>query len=220
MCSIINIPKILLVTEEPINITHGTGVQLARTFATYQRSRILHVTTEGRGGGPYKSASVKVRQYGLFAKVIFRAQNMLCQTFLGRVQSTPRFVMSSVERSVKCFNPDLVLGVVYTNGGLRLMESALELTRGKRAILWFLDLQLTPDRGGRLPDLQKILPDLSEIWVLSPLMKEWLKASIGQWPERLRMRIRPHWCISVSQRYRRVHKPFSADFRCIMLGNI
>jgi hypothetical protein len=215
-----NLPKILLVTEAPINMIHGTGVQLARTFATYERSRLLHVTPEGWGGSPFESASVKFRQHGLFAKLIFRAQNILCRTFLGSALSTARFDISSVEESVKRFNPDLILGVVYTNSGLRLMENVLELTRGKRAILWFLDLQLMPDRGGRLPDLQKILPDLSEIWVLSPIMMEWLKASIGHWPERLQMRVRPHWCTSVSERYRRVHKPFSTDFRCIILGNI
>src|SRR5262249_33694956 len=159
-------PGVLLVTEAAIDVTHGTGIQLIRTFGTYQPSRILHALPEGLGRGPFDCVEVaKASDLGV------RAWNRFSQRFLGRaVHWTPRFIPSSIEPSVSRFNPDLILGVVYTNYGLRLMKAVLEISRASRAILWFQDLQLVADSDGSVPELQQILSDLYEIWTLSPAM--------------------------------------------------
>jgi hypothetical protein len=209
-------PKILLVTEAPIDATHGTGIQLSRIFRTYQPSLILHALPEGLGGGPFDCVKVaKASDLGV------RAWNRLSQRFLGRaVHWTPRFIPSSIEPSVSRFNPDLVLGVVYTNNGLRLMKAVLEITRASRAILWFQDLQLVAESDGSVPELQQILSDLNEIWTLSPVMSEWLEGAVGGWPAHLRTRVQPHWCVPVFDRHHRANRSYSPTFRCVMLGNI
>ena len=48
------------------------------------------------------------------------------------------------------FSPDVVVGIVYTNNGLRLTEMVMKVLRGKPAVLWFLDLQLVADQHGRI----------------------------------------------------------------------
>jgi len=209
-------PKVLLVTEAAIDVTHGTGIQLSRIFKTYQSSRILHALPEGLGRGPFDCIEVaKASDLGV------RAWNMLSQRFLGRaVHWTPRFIPSSIEPSVRRFNPDLVLGAVYTNSGLRLMKAVLEIARASRAILWFQDLQLVADSDGSVPELQQILSDLNEIWTLSPLMSEWLEGAVGGWPSHLRTRVQPHWCVPAFDQYHRANRSYSPTFRCIMLGNI
>jgi hypothetical protein len=209
-------PKILLVTEGAIDVTHGTGVQLSRIFGTYQPSRILHVLPEGLGGSPFDCVKVaKGSDLGV------RVWNRLSQRLLGRtVQRRPRFIPSSIEPSVSRFDPDLVLGVVYTNNGLRLMKAVLETARASRAVLWFQDLQLVADSDGSVPELQDILNDLNEIWTLSPLMLEWLERAVCGWPAHLGTEVQPGWCVPVSDQYHRMHKSYSPTFRCIMLGNI
>jgi hypothetical protein len=209
-------PKILLVTEGAIDVTHGTGVQLSRIFGTYQPSRILHVLPEGLGSGPFDCVKVaKGSDLGV------RVWNRLSQRLLGRtVQRRPRFIPSSIEPSVSRFDPDLVLGVVYTNDGLLLMRAVLETARASRAVLWFQDLQLVANSDGSVPELQDILNDLNEIWTLSPLMLEWLEGAVGGWPAHLGTEVQPGWCVPVSDQYHRTHKSYSPTFRCIMLGNI
>jgi len=209
-------PKVLLVTEGAIDVTHGTGVQLSRIFGTYQPSRILHVLPEGLGRGPFDCVEVaKASDFGM------RAWNRFSQRFLGRaVRWTPRFIPSSIEPSVSRLDPDLVLGVVYTNNGLGLMKAVLETARASRAVLWFHDLQLVADSDGRVPELQRILTNLNEIWTLSPVMLEWLEGAVGGWPAHLRTQVQPGWCVTVSEKYHRAHRSYSPTFRCVMLGNI
>jgi hypothetical protein len=121
---------------------------------------------------------------------------------------------------VSRFNPDLVLGVVYTNSGLKVLKTVLETARGSPAVLWFYDLQLAAEADGNIPDLQRILNEINEIWTFSPLMSEWLEGAVGGWPAHLRPRVRPHWCVPVTDQYHRAHRPYSSSFRCAMLGNV
>jgi hypothetical protein len=209
-------PKVLLVTEAAIDVTHGTGIQLSRIFRTYQPSRILHALPEGLGRGPFDWVEVaQASDLGV------RAWNRLSQRFLGRaVPWTPRFIPNSIEPSVSRFDPDLVLGVVYTNYGLRVMKAVLEIARASRAVLWFQDLQLVADSDGSFPELQQILRDVNEIWTLSPVMSEWLEGAVGGWPAHLRTRVQPHWCVPVFDQYHRANRSYSPTFRCVMLGNI
>jgi hypothetical protein len=209
-------PKVLLVTEAAIDVTHGTGIQLSRIFRTYPRSHILHALPQNLGGGPFDYVEVaKASDLGV------RVWNRLSQRFFGKaVHWTPRFIPSSIEPPVSRFNPDLVLGVVYTNNGLRLIKAVLEITRASHAILWFQDLQLVAESDGSVPELQQILRDLNEIWTLSPVMSEWLEGAVGGWPAHLRTRVQPHWCVPVFDQHHRANRSYSPTFRCVILGNI
>src|SRR5262249_51279178 len=136
------------------------------------------------------------------------------------VRWTPGFAPSSLEPLVNRFNPDLVLGVIHTNDGLRLMNAVLQASRGRPSVLWFYDLQLVTDRNGRFRDLNRILSNLSEIWTFSPLMLEWLHGAVDRWPTHTTTRVRSYWCIPISEKYRLMHNSFSKNFRCVMLGNV
>src|SRR5262249_17448951 len=155
------LPKILLVTEVPIDMTHGTGVQLMRLFATHDRSQILHVMPKGREGSPFKFAAMRRSVENEFvSNVVLRGCNRLSRVFLGRNSRWGLgFDSSSLESAATHFDPDLILGVVYQNDGLRLMEAVLQVSPKKPAVLWFHDLQL----DGRVRDLQKLLCKLSEV---------------------------------------------------------
>jgi hypothetical protein len=214
--------KILLVTEGPIDISHGTGVQLTRIFSTREGPRILHVTPEGHEGGPFERISLKrAFEQNITCKTVIRAWNKFSLIVLRRTPAwKPKYISGQLKLMTNRFRPDLVLGVVYSNTGLRLMQAVLEASGRKPAVLWFQDLQLIADSDGRVRDLERILYLLSEVWTLSPPMMEWLKGAVGRWPGQLRTRVRPHWCVPVSDCYRRAHRKFSSDFRCIMLGNV
>src|SRR5262245_48051148 len=124
--------RILLVTEGPVDNTHGTGVQLSRIFQKYQRGRLLVALPEGLGAGPFDHVCVTKRfQKNLVGNLGLRVWNKLAPAVISSaVRWTPGFVSSSLEPLVSRFNPDLVLGVIHTNDGLRLMHAVLQASRG------------------------------------------------------------------------------------------
>ena len=203
-------------------MTHGTGVQLMRIFSKYEGSYILHVTPEGREGGPFQCISIKrAFEQNVAGKLVIRAWSKFLRSVLGRRTNwKPNYISAPIASAIARFSPDLVVGVVYTNDGLRLTEMVMKVLRGKPAVLWFQDLQLVADKHGRIRDLEKVLGLVSEVWTLSPLMTERLKGAVSRWPEHVEVRSRPHWCVLVSDCYRRLHRTFSDNFRCIMLGNV
>src|SRR5262249_54459072 len=109
---------------------------------------------------------------------------------------------------------------VHSNDGLRLMNTVLEASRGRRSVLWFYDLQLVADCNGRFRDLRRVLTNLCELWTFSPLMLERLRGTVDHWPTLLTSQVRSYWCVPISDVYRRTHNSFSETFRCVMLGNI
>jgi hypothetical protein len=214
--------RILLVTEAKVDRTHGTGVQLIRIFSKNEGFFILHVTPEGHEGDAFQSIVIKrAFEKNLASKLVTRAWRMFLRDILRHGANwRPNYVSTSIMPAIASFNPDLVLGVVYTNDGLRLLERVMKAVRGKPAVLWFQDLQLVTDKHGRVPDLEKLLGLVSEVWTLSPLMTEQLAGCVGQWPESVGVRYRPHWCMHVSDQYYPPARGFSERFKCIMLGNI
>jgi hypothetical protein len=214
--------RILLVTEASVDNTHGTGVQLIRIFQNYRRGKLLVVLPEGSSAGPFDRVfAMPAFQKNLAGKIGLRVWNRLAPAIIARtVQWAPGFALRSLEPSVNRFNPDLVLGVVYTNDGLRLMNAVLRALRGTPSVLWFYDLQLTKDCSGCFRDFNKILKNLTEIWTFSPLMLERLRGSVDRWPTHVRGRVQSHWCMPITDKYRRTHNSFSKAFKCIVLGNI
>ena len=140
-------------------MTHGTGVQLMRIFSKYEGSYILHVTPEGREGGPFQCISIKSAfEQNVAGKLVVRAWSKFLRSVLGRRTNwKPNYISAPIASAIARFSPDLVVGVVYTNDGLRLTKMVMKALRGKPAVLWFLDLQLVADKHGRIRDLESLL---------------------------------------------------------------
>ena len=192
-----------------------------RIFSTCERAHILHVTPEGREGGPFECISVRrAFEQNVPCKFLIRAWNKCLRDLLGRPNWSPKYLSTMLKPATANFAPDLVLGVIYTTDGLRLMETVLKAVQGKPAVLWFHDLQLAADKHGRVRQLERLLSLVTEVWTLSPPMTEWLKGVVGRWPVQLAISSHPHWCVPASNCYQRVHRTFSHNFRCVMLGNV
>lgn len=207
----------MLVTEFSVNDSHGTGVQLRRLLAG-QRA-VLHVTQAGREGGSFQPSIGLSRVGGKMGAVGALLRRKLAS--LGwQSPMGARFDTQVVAAEIARFEPNVVVCVVYTNDGLQLAEAVTRAALGLPCLLWFLDLQLTPAPSGRIPELERLLALVTEVWTLSPEMLAWLQAVVPIWPAGAKTGVVPHWCVPRAPAAPKPREVSTEGFRAIMLGNV
>lgn len=211
-------PRVILVTDFSVNDAHGTGVQLKRIFEGYEH--ILHVSEEGHHGGPFTSLSIPKPRSGPVDRVVRGGWRRLAKAVGWDSIPPPIRIDPAGAARLKAFGPDVVLGVVHTNHGLRIMQATVNRLPGTPAVVWFLDLQLTTATTGRIPELEKLLDSVSAVWTISPEMMDWLPTTVQTWPSTVDKVVVPHWCMPVPEARRDRFEVGADALRSVMLGNM
>ena len=207
--------KILLVTELPIDKSHGTGVMVERLFSEYS-DNVLHLTPRGREGGPFQRVSVAK---SALAESLARAWNAVAtKTLPGLKRWVPPYRSRYLSKCLALFEPDIVIGIVYSDDGVNLLECAIDGAPCSPAILWFQDLQLTYSRGTR--QLKRVCHKIKEIWTLNSSMSDWIRLTMSDPNVDTKIVVQPHWPIPIEYNFFHCAKPLNSTFKIIMLGNI
>jgi hypothetical protein len=196
--------KIALLSEGEINSTHGTGVFLLRLFGAHRQ---LLTITPSSVTPPTVTAAKPCTSF--ISRLERKVEN--------RMRTLARKYQSRAE--IRHFQPDIIVAVIYSEFGLKIIEHVLAEAPGVPLILWMLDL-FGPDRIGKHALMDSIAASTTEIWMLAPEMESKILAMSSNWPPRLTRRIRHHWPVPHPNRRKVHHRDVGPDFRVIMLGNI
>lgn len=188
--------KILLLTDDAISFSHGTGAVLLKILGNHPPSELAH---------------------GYLNRVSDPALEQAYQIHtdpdaIDRLPVIDRFWRQLA--AIK-FQPELIYANFYGLRGLRILHALL--TRAPYlppVIQHFQDLR--PDSAGELLMLLRTMqPKLTRIWALTPTMARFLETQIGRQVE-----VFISFGAPLPARPRTIYRAFGPDFKAVMLGNV
>lgn len=212
--------KVVLLTEAAVDNSHGTGNLLLRLLkdAPFSVSCLHLGPVAERPEIPSHAIAPRKTLAGVreslmrrlpFSKAGNGSSNPLVCRWTYRPGPAARRALMGA---------DLVLAVVYSPAGLRLVNDCLStLEEPPPSALWFMDFLATKDDIG---DAELNLPMLSQcrLWAFNEGISKALKDLL---PSRERdIEQHTYLGVPIPHRPKTVHREVSAHTRCVMIGNI
>ena len=187
------LPHVLVLTHETLNGTHGTGVLLKRLFADFPPEHLFSLSHTANGD-PWLPQSVVLPSIGSRRERVATLTQQLRRTGCA---------------------PGLVYATAFSEPDLTLLQTVLDaLPQGTPVIQHFMDYM--PHEAGVFDArFMTLSPRISEIWALTGSMAEELHRRFGR---AVRHVSALHQELSAS--FKRDHRPFGAEFRTVMVGNL
>ena len=205
-----NLPKLLIVTDDCISPSHGTGSALLRQLADFPEEILLHAFLNLKGD-PFLSQSFQIdprkeKPLPLLHRILPRPLRSQPQTL-----STREFVQRALRQSRQI---DIVYSCVFGEKGLRLVSDILDLLPpGTPTIHHAMDfLYQKKSRFERI--LRDLSPRISEFWAIGPGILDEIKRITGRIP----ILMTPFQC-ELRPQLKTSYSDFGPSSTVVMLGN-
>lgn len=222
-----NFPHVLIVSDSPISLAHGTGTLVWRHFSGYPLEKLFNAYCTEAGQPAWAMASRFCGTYAPFRPldvvpgVTLRIYNsaVFRLGFKRLVYQRPIVFRPNGDEVLSMgFQPEVIYSVVYSNTGLALVDHLCAcLTPTIPVVQYFLDYQMALGFG-RERYLRRVLARADEVWALTDEIAEALlpvAASIGK-----KVQVQPGFHIELPTRWKQHHRPVSSgDFNCVIIGN-
>jgi hypothetical protein len=184
------LPRVLILTGETLNETHGTGVLLKRYFRDFPAARLFSLC-HTESGKPWLENSAVLS---------------------GR-QLTGEVVGGLLRR--RSFVPDLVYATALNENDLPLVAASIAaLPSGIPVVQHFMDYM--PHAATAFDArFREMLPRISEVWALTGSLRTMLREKFGR-PVELVTSLQQ----AVPAEWRQAHRPYAPGFRTVLLGNL
>jgi hypothetical protein len=184
------LPKILLLTEAPVSLAHGTGACLLRNLETYPPHLIQSLFPSNRsimkpaGFRHWVWDEAEVPPFPLSVRARFRGlTNELLNGGSLRSISSKELWRNGVRRG----RWDMVYALVCADRGLRMLENVIQLISPRvPMVMHFVDLYPNSSEKSRfLQRLKQVIERSNALWVLTNALAEDLKEWTGRTVERV-----------------------------------
>lgn len=191
------LPKILVLSDGCISYAHGTGAVLIRQLTNYPSDKIFHAYRNKRGE-PFYERSLEIH-YSLDDKKSIDFAIKQLKSELDKYR----------------FKPGLIYAIFNSAVGLKFLETFVQTFKtGIPLIQYFQDY--FPGLGEIAPIIEKLKPNLKEIWVLTEEMAQSMRPLLKS-PVHV---ISNRFC-KIPQNYKKKHTgKIDAKFSVIIFGNI
>lgn len=151
-----SLPRVLILTYETLNQSHGTGVLLQRYFGDFPRDHLMSISHSDAGPAWLERAAI-VRGHGPVA-------------------------VREVKRLLESFTPDLIYATALNEADLDLLEVVRRaMARPVPIIQHFMDF-IPQDEFRFLKKFRRLLPVVTELWSLTEALQQLLEAKLGRTP--------------------------------------
>lgn len=184
------LPRVLILTSETLNDSHGTGVLLKRYFRDFPSAHLFSLC-HTEAGKPWLENSAVIA---------------------GRKPTR-----EMVDELLHCrqFQPDLVYATALNENDLPLLAAVLaSLPTTVPVVQHFMDY-MPHDAEVFDARLRELLPRLTEIWALTDSLRTMLRQKFDR-PVDLVTSLQQ----DVPAEWRREHRPYAPGFRTVLLGNL
>ena len=184
------LPRVLILSHETLNDSHGTGVLLKRYFEQFPERHLFSVAHRDAGRA-WLAQSLRMRDASAHALRELRA------------------AMDDAQ-----FHPDLVFATVLHETDLALLDGILSiLPPGTPVVQHFMDF-LPHDERAFVDQFAALLPRITEVWALTDALQSMLARRLNC-DVHLVTGLLQH----VTRSTRVAHRDFGPDFRTAMVGN-
>ena len=188
------VPSVLVLTDDCVSPSHGTGAVLMRHFADYPTDCLTHAYLR-RKGDPFWANSYALTVGG--------------QGESGSVSATTL----AAQLRAQGHAPDLIYSNVFGESGLEALAALLEAFGPIPVIQHFQDW-LYADLRTFERQLVAVAPSVTEFWALTDALGSKIGAMAGR-PVRT---MNPFKC-EITDSYKREHRDLDHRFRVVMSGN-
>lgn len=210
------LPNVLVVTDNCLSLSHGTGTVLLKHFEAYPAEKLLNVYSFQTGQPIFKKhCRIKPKLLsGIAMKVMMAvggARTIVWQNELEKV-ALNRSIKKEIGK--KKFIPDIIYAVCFGFRGFIMLSKLVEEYGAEvPVILHFFDYQRSDNTA--LGDLLKELsPAIKEVWSLTSTMAEETAKQMGCPVDLVRI-----FHTNLPKTYIKSYRPLTADFQAIMIGN-
>ncbi len=197
--TVVNQPKILLLTDEMIDMSHGTGAVLLRHLETYLQNNLANICTmKIKDGQPGVGNTLVINRADLVPNGIHRTIRSIRQ-WLQKIE----------------FDPQVIYSHFYSARGLLLLRHLEEsFTRPLPTIQYFHDFR--NENGLNIEsEIRKTAPYFSETWAVTETIAEKVSDIIGE----------PVATVStfrcrIPSEFKKKHADLNKNIHVVMLGNI
>lgn len=214
------LPRVLIFSEGALSLLHGTGTIFARNFSAYPPDRLANWFI-GLAEEPFISSHLDLnprrwpaRGWWPPAVPLAKLWNRSAARISGRAWSVP--VNRSALRAAAAAGGgfDLVYAIVYSRTGLDALR-AVHDGLGPRLPL-VLQIQDFFPHGdlGFWRALRRLAPRVTEVWAVSDSIARAVRHHLKR-----AVRVDPLFHLDLPAAAKQVHRPFTADFRAVVLGN-
>lgn len=184
------LPRVLILSHETLNDSHGTGVLLKRYFQEFPANHLFAVAAR-QSGRPWLPQSLHVTETGAAAIAALRAG-------LGSTG----------------FRPDLVFATALHEIDVALLRDVLTVAPpGTPVVQHFMDF-VPHNEAMFLRQIDELMPRLTEVWALTEALQALLAAKLGGKIELVTGLLQ-----RLTDSVRTDHRCFTPDFRIAMVGN-
>lgn len=147
-------PKVLLLSHETLNSSHGTGVLLQRYFDDFPKDHLMSVAHRDAGAPWLERASV--------------------------MASSDRDALQKLRYELGEFKPDLIYATALSESDLDLLETVVEVLPSRVPVVQhFMDL-IPHDEDDFFQRLKHLAPLLTEVWALTEPMQHRVSSKLGR----------------------------------------
>jgi len=197
-------PRILLLTDDCISPSHGTGAVLLRHFAGYPRERLLHGYLRLKGD-PFLPHSFKVAPSAEITSADAAA------TPDKRILSAAQLI-AELTRS---HGPiDLVYSHFFGETGLTFLRELLSELPSSVPVIHHVQDLLAQDDARFDALLREVSPRVSEFWAIGPGLADRVHAATGRTATLMNT-----FSCPITPTFKREHRDVDAGFTAVMLGN-
>jgi len=189
-CARRTLPRVLILSFETLNETHGTGVLLKRYFSEFPRTHLLSLYRR-ETGVPWLQQSAQIRTSG-------------------RAGSAEVAVALRTFR----FRPDIIYATALHEADIDLLNDVLAVVAPTLPIVQhFMDF-IPNSADVFVRRFRGMAPRISEVWALTGALQRMLQDRLGRQVELVTGLLQ-----DLAVDYRRSQPEYSPLFRTIMLGN-
>ena len=196
-------PRLLVLSDECIAPSHGTGAVLLRHFADYPKDRLIHAYLRRRGDAFLPHSYPVALERDVDAAAVGSAGE--------RVRAASHLV---AEIQAQHGRIDLVYSNFYGEAGLLVLRELLASLDPAVPVVHHVHDLLTPDDARFDALLAEVAPRISEFWAIGPGLAARVAGLTGRPVEPMNT-----FSCPITPTFKREHRDLDAGFTAVMLGN-
>jgi hypothetical protein len=196
-------PRVLVLTDDCIAPSHGTGAVLLRHFADYPREQLLHAYLRLKGD-PFLPHSYKVAPASEIAET------------KGTGLEKPALSASQLLTELQASHGpiDLVYSNFFGETGLTFLSELLKELPSSVPVIHHVHDLLTESDERFDSLLRTVAPRVSEFWAIGPGLADRVRHATGR-----DVVLMNTFSCPITPSFKRDHRDVSSEFTAVMLGN-
>lgn len=214
------LPRLLIFSESALSLSHGTGIIFRREFATYPAEKLENWFI-GRSEEPFiaRHLDLNLRRWparGWWPPAVPLAKlwNRSGARITGRAWSVPVNATALSAAAAAGGEFDLMLAIVYSRAGLEALRAVHAGFREPPPLVLYLQDFFPNSDWGYWRALRRLTAHATEVWAVSDSIARAVQQHLG----RPALNI-PPFHLELPAAAKQEHRPFSAGFRAVVLGN-